>query len=383
MVRKYAFCDESGAFGFDFEKENVSTHFLIAAIIIDEEKLSSVLSGAEEIRKQHFQKGEMKSSKIGNNMSRRIRVLDDLMKLDFNIYLFVADKRKIYEQSGLRIKKSFYKFLNQYVYRELRQNFQKLKIVADETGSNEYMASFSQYVKEKNPPLTLFDEFFFSFDDSKLGVLIQIADIICGSLSFCYDEHKKKKANGTNFKSFLASKILHIEEFPVDYSRFSVDRRYQNESEDDITIANICFRAAMAYKERYETKKVEEDVQKQLIVLNYLLFRFVNNSIRTYIPTRELLSCLERHGYGQISTQSFRTNVIAKLRDRGVIISSSSQGYKIPAKLKEIEDFIIHGKNIIEPMLARLRRCYDTIRTGSNGSIQVMDGSQYAYLKKY
>lgn len=28
----YAFCDEFGAFGFDFEKDNVSSHFIIAAI---------------------------------------------------------------------------------------------------------------------------------------------------------------------------------------------------------------------------------------------------------------------------------------------------------------------------------------------------------------
>ena len=89
MVMKYAFCDESGAFGFDFENESVSTHFLIAAIIIDEDKLQSVLSGAEEIRKKHFQTGEMKSSKIGNNMGRRIKVLHDLMKLDFNDSLSV------------------------------------------------------------------------------------------------------------------------------------------------------------------------------------------------------------------------------------------------------------------------------------------------------
>lgn len=83
-----------------------------------------------------------------------------------------------------------------------------------------------------------------------------------------------------------------------------------------------------------------------------------------------------------MSTQAFRNKIIAKLRDRGVIISSSPKGYKIPSKRKEVEDFILHGKGIIEPMLSRLKLCYDAINLGSNGSIKILDTPEYHQLKR-
>lgn len=97
--------------------------------------------------------------------------------------MFVANKRKIYEQS-LRYKQSFYKFLNQRVYNELHKSFRELTIVADETGRDEFMKNFACYVRKNNPSITLFDQFNFKFDNSQHGIFIQIADIIAGSLAY-------------------------------------------------------------------------------------------------------------------------------------------------------------------------------------------------------
>ena len=80
-------------------------------------------------------------------------------------------------------------------YNALQKSFQKLTIVADETGSNEFMQSFSEYIKDHNPALSLFDEFNFRFNKSELGVLVQLADIMSGCLAFCYDENKKSIFN--------------------------------------------------------------------------------------------------------------------------------------------------------------------------------------------
>ena len=78
MDRVYAFTDESGAFGWDIENPNVSTHFIITAIIVKESDLESFTQQAEALRKKHFQTGEIKSSNIGNHHARRLRVLADL-----------------------------------------------------------------------------------------------------------------------------------------------------------------------------------------------------------------------------------------------------------------------------------------------------------------
>lgn len=238
---QYAFCDEFGAFGFSFEKPNVSTHFIITAIIVNDSDMPALRDSVEAVRKKHFQTGEMKSSHLKNNHTRIRKLLDDLMPLPFNIYYLVVDKRKIYEQSGLRIKTSFYKFLNQMAYNALQKSFQKLTIVADETGSNEFMQSFSEYIKDHNPALSLFDEFNFRFNKSEHGVLVQLADIMSGCLAFCYDENKRSKAEGSNYKTYLDKKIIGIQEFPRDPVTFRVEDQINFDSQDDATVANLCF----------------------------------------------------------------------------------------------------------------------------------------------
>ena len=77
-----------------------------------------------------------------------------------------------------------------------------------------------------------------------------------------------------------------------------------------------------------------------------------------------------------------RLEIIAKLRDNGVIIASCTKGYKLPSKKSEVEDFINKGESIIEPMLNRLKLCYETIKTGSNGSVCMLDKPEHRHIKK-
>ena len=48
MERIYAFTDEYGSFGWKLEDKNVSTHFIITAIIVEESKVDSVRSVADK-----------------------------------------------------------------------------------------------------------------------------------------------------------------------------------------------------------------------------------------------------------------------------------------------------------------------------------------------
>lgn len=79
----------------------------------------------------------------------------------------------------------------------------------------------------------------------------------------------------------------------------------------------------------------------------------------------------------------FRTRIIAKLRDEGVIIASSSKGYKIPSKVDELYDFINHGTTIILPLLDRLKKCRDNIKIGTDGKLDLFDNSEYKTLKEF
>ena len=378
MNTKYAYVDEFGAFGYNFESEGCSTHFIITAIIVDEKDISVVKQNVEIIRNKYFPNGEIKSSRIGKDHRKRISILNELKVLPFKIFALVCDKRKIFEQSGLRFKPSFYKFINNLAYQELRTSFSNLVITADEVGENDYLQSFAKYIREREVPLSLFDQSLFRFENSKDNLIIQVADIIAGSLAYNYDEHKKEKAYGNNYISILSSKILMIKEFPQTFANFNIQQNDSN-PQYNAQIADICYRKAKFFMETHNGSG-ELDVKQQLAVLDYLLFRFMNRSPRKYIPTKELINQLCYLGFEKMSIQAFRAKIIAKLRDNEVIISSSPNGYKIPSSEEELEDFVNRGKTIILPMLSRLKKCNDIIKLGTSGGIDLFQRAEYQVL---
>ena len=74
MNTKYAYVDEFGAFGYNFESEGCSTHFIITAIIVDEKDISVVKQNVEIIRDKYFPNGEIKSSRIGKDHRKRVSI---------------------------------------------------------------------------------------------------------------------------------------------------------------------------------------------------------------------------------------------------------------------------------------------------------------------
>ncbi|MDH6210413.1 hypothetical protein M2254_001997 [Chryseobacterium sp. BIGb0186] len=101
MKQVIAFADEFGNNSFKFSTE--STHFIAAAIIVNVEDLDEFYNGVEKIRSKYFQKGEIKSSKIKDNHARRKIILNEIVKLKFNVYSVVVDKTKLYGE-GFRYK---------------------------------------------------------------------------------------------------------------------------------------------------------------------------------------------------------------------------------------------------------------------------------------
>lgn len=133
-------------------------------------------------------------------------ILNEIKKLPFNIFVFVCDKRKISPNAGLRFKKTFYKFLNEFIYSDLQLSFRNLTIKADESGTSEFSKEFAAYVKKKTAQLSLFDEFNFNFSDSKHNAIVQIADYVSGCLAYNYDKTCIDKADSHYYKSLLSDR---------------------------------------------------------------------------------------------------------------------------------------------------------------------------------
>jgi hypothetical protein len=83
------------------------------------------------------------------------------------------------------------------------------------------------------------------------------------------------------------------------------------------------------------------------------------------------------------SLHYFQTKVIAQLRDAGVLIASSSRGYKLPASYSDLHDFVNHSNTIIEPMLSRAKRFRDQIYTSTDGQVDILAHEEYALIRKF
>lgn len=381
MEKVYAFTDESGSFGWDLENKSTSTHFIITAIIVKESDVDKVRTAVAEIQNRYFPKGEIKSSKIGKKHARRKRILEDTLDIPYKIFAIVVDKESLKDSRGLQFKKPFYKFMNNIVHKELRAAFKNLVVVADEIGGSDYMQSFCKYVEEHSEIPNLYGDSEFSFQNSKSEVIVQLADLISGTLSFLYDEHKKS-ADVPDYLSVLNDKIIRIERYPKTYADYDLDK-CALASEYDKDIAEICLHQAVNFINEHKDDD-DELRQAQLIVLKYLLFRFMNNDTRNYISTKELNGQLTWK-YGKVGERKFRKEIIGGLRDAGVIISGShnKKGYKIPSKKSDVEDFLNHNVSIILPMLGRLKKCRDKIMLGTNGEVDLYQADTYKELKVF
>lgn len=379
----YAFTDEYGAFGWDIQNPSVSTHFIITAIIVKQCDLDTFAEQAEALRKRYFQTGEIKSSKIGKDHKRRLKILADLQDMPFKIFSVCIDKKKCIENmsmKGLQYKKTFYKFMNNIVHRELRRAFQQIIVIADEVGTNDYMQSFCQYVVNHQDLPNLFGDVRFSFESSKKDVRIQIADLISGTLAYVFDTHKHSD-DVPNYFQILGSKIIRVEPYPKTYDNYILENSAIADDYDE-DIAKLCFAQAAKFIEHNENDS-DAEIKAQVTVLQYLLFRFMNNDTRGYICTHELKEQLVNTELGRISDSTFRMKIIGKLRDKGVILSSSQKGYKIPSKQSELYDFINHDAKIVLPMLARLKKCRDLVKLSTVNGLDLLDHPEYEQLRVF
>lgn len=380
MERVFAFTDEFGAFGFTLDDKTKDTHFIISAVLVKEGDLDSFREKAELIREKYFQTGEIKSSKVGSNHHRRRTILSRILELPCHFFILIVDKKACslhMTPKALQFKPPFYKFVNNLVHQDLRLAFKKITIIADEIGSNDYMKSFCKYIKTKQDTPDLFGEANFCFKNSKNDVGIQIADFVSGTLSYYYEENRRCK-EGEEFYKSLSAKILKQKLYPNTYENFvmadsSVCSGYDHD------LAELCYSNAAAFVNKHQNSTNEIE-KAQVIVLDYLLFRFMNNSYRNFIYTKELLENIERAGI-RMREDVFRMQVVAPLRDSNIIIASSNKGYKIPARWSEIDSYIKHDYKIIMPMLMRLKKCKDIILLSSLGK-DILNTDEYKILGK-
>lgn len=378
QAEKTVFIDESGNSGFDFIKEKVSSHYIVTAIVIDTDKVDSTRTQANLIKQKYFPHGEMKSSHC-SDMGRRFKILSDLIKLDFMVVSVVINKKSIYDNSPIKDFKDrvFFRYLNRLLYIELKIFNCDLAIHADKHGDEEFMESFSKYI-ERELPRKIYNNNSFDFADSKEEVLIQVADFIAGTLSFGFEESKKCDEYKALY-ALIETKKPFIRLWPAQSIAESLDI-IETEKHDAI-ISNNCITLASNYIEKNQSSN-DELLIDQLIVLNYLLHH-VYIYPNKYILIDDLISQISIKTKRKYSRRIFQRKVIAQMRDSGVIISSSSQGLKIPITSKELRAYTEQTLGQAIPMLDRLEKARRRILAITNNELDIVDLQKYKRIIDY
>jgi hypothetical protein len=378
LSRLIAILDEYGTNSLNIEAKDVSTHFLLNAILIKEENLEEIKKEIDKIGLKYFQGSEIKSNTVKRkHFDRRLRILTAFSKIDFTIFTLVVDKKEI-RSKGLTIKQSFYKYFHRQVVQFLNRIDKRITFIADKIGDESFQRSLNQYIHDNFRQIDLFNpEKIYDFSDSKEENLIQLSDFIVGSLARVFDTKLYEPPAEGILK--LIEKRLHLRFWPdkiENYIHESIDK-----TQYDSRIASLSLDLAQDYI-RQNASSGDFNIKARINILDYLIL-FQRIAPRYFIPTYELINRIKFETDVELNERVFRKNIIGSLRDQHVIIvSSNTGGYKLPVNKSDLIEFVNRYNGIIQPMVSRMKKCRESVLIKTTDEIDILDYPEYALLKK-
>lgn len=348
------FIDESGTNELDLLKQNVMRYFIVAAVFVDDDQAHSACTKLEQIALELCGGAEIMSKRIGSKHETRRRFLEAIQPIDFGYAALAVDKSLIATHPGLRYKRTFHKFFARMLQGRLTRYGGGLRVFSDEFGDSEFMRGFDAYLNENVPP-NLFFEYEHEFVSSASSRLIQLADLIAGSISYWLEPGKRSESSEM-FRELLRPKETDIVAWPLPRRPpYGSGSNHPAASGPlDKTIEEM---AIMRSQQILETLGQSSDPIDSLraATLEALLFaRLFEVGSRRSIYSDRLIDLLRSQGLEVPAKQAFQASVIGGLRDNGIVIAGTSDGYRLAVTTADITDYLAHTEGIVEPMLARV-----------------------------
>jgi len=378
--RVLAFVDEYGDTSIEETNAGVTSFFIITAVLIDQGHLDAARSGAIAVRDKYFLGGEIKSSRLGPKKDRRrLTILDKINDLELKHFTFAVNKSSLYKEGGLAHKRTFFKYLNRRLYERLFSVYDEIDVTADEHGSESFMSEFKDYLSRRLSP-TLFSRPAFGFADSRSEILLQVADLISGSLARGLDPKRNSDLSSEIYETAKRGS-LGITVWPPRYDPSGIDTDVQF-TELDAVIRHQALKQARQYlADGSSDIPLDAMGRARVEVLEYLLFSIHYRDAHRFVPTGKLREHILRATGMEISEHQMRAGVIATLRDAGVVIASGPHGYKLPVCRADLHQFASHADAVIRPMLARLSAARETIMLASLGEVDILDAEHHSILR--
>lgn len=220
------------------------------------------------------------------------------------------------------------------------------------------------------------------FDRPRIGIaapatepLLQLPALLCAALTEAYASESDEL-----LELVRPDHALGIDEWPVRYrpTPGAAPLRAADESDDEV--ARYAIAAAESFVASHGSA-LDEDTRGQVLVLGRLLFEARFGEPRSYLSTEVLRLALSPLGKTHESLHWLRSNVIAPLRDAGVLIASSARGYKIPLSVADVSDFVSRTDTVVHPMLHRVARARDAVLRVTQGRVDVLAQDRFAQLR--
>src|SRR5690606_14418470 len=259
----------------------------------------------------------------------------------------------------------------------LYRTFPQLELKVDEHGGNDFMLSFKKYV-ERNHIRDLFAGSDFHIQKSHNDLGVQLADMIAGTLGYIFDELKKSHKS-SDFQELIKDKLISLNHFPKEYKSEEFNNK-EGYSEYDETISTLSLNRIFDFIDK--TTGYNQDSRDRINFLKLLLLYHQSNHPRKYTTSTEFIKHLNVNRDSPLSKEQFSSKIIGHLRDKGVLIASSRDGYKIPTSSRDMKKFINHGKSIVLPMLRRIEECRNAILLATTNKYDILDDTDYIKLKE-
>jgi len=198
------FIDDSGDPGFKLDKGS-SSHFVIAMVIFDDElEAEKTAVAIKELRRQlgFSERAEFRFFKTSKNV--RLKFLEVVKKFNFRIRYLVVDKSIIYSSELKDNRDSFYSFFIKETLKHNNDSILNAKIRIDGSGDRIFRKSFLSYLRRELNSSQKKVMKNCRMIDSKTNVLVQMADMIAGSIN---RYNNKDKSDHKSYKQIIQKHI--------------------------------------------------------------------------------------------------------------------------------------------------------------------------------
>lgn len=374
----WAFVDESG-------DPLLTTHagaselYSVAAVLARESELDSLRVKVDAVRARYFGRGVIKSKSVGGDLGRRVKILGALAEAGVRFAALVTDKAKIdRDTSGLRFRPTFVKFVQGFLYARLFRAHPAIRICADSYGTDEFARSFRDYMLRRHRQVTMLlaDQPTLRRADDETEVLIQAADVIAGSVRVAYGE-EESRAN--KILEALLPMSLGVRVWPQPPGWRPMVGESRVDAGHDEVVSSAAVDSATEFLDA-SASETDEKVRMQVEVVNELLLRFYADDSR-FANTFDLVETLAARGFGQLSRDAIRRDVMAPLRDRGVLIVSKEKGYALARGLDDVEQYLSRMQDEVLPILGRVGRMRQALRDRTTGRLDILSSERFKPLR--